>query len=71
MASLVFALIVIGKLTVTCLNAYGSFMCAATISTAVTGRRTMGANARAAFVLAMLAASMGIALWASADFLDN
>ena len=70
-ASLIFALIVIGKLTVTCLNAYGSFMCAATISTAVTGRRTMGANARAAFVLAMLAASMGIALWATADFLDN
>ena len=70
-ASLIFALIVIGKLTVTCLNAYGSFMCAATIATALTGRRTMGANARAVFVLAMLAASMGIALWASADFLDN
>ncbi|KRF37321.1 purine-cytosine permease family protein [Nocardioides sp. Soil805] len=70
-AGLVYALIVVGKLTVTCLNAYGSFMCAATIVTAVTGRRTMGSNARAAFVLAMLAASMGIAIWASADFLDN
>lgn len=70
-AGLVYALIVVGKLTVTCLNAYGSFMCAATIVTAVTGRRTMGRNARAAFVLAMLAASMGIAIWASADFLDN
>ncbi len=70
-AGLIYALIVVGKLTVTCLNAYGSFMCAATITTALTGRRTMGSNARAAFVLAMLTASMGIALWASADFLDN
>lgn len=70
-AGLVYALIVVGKLTVTCLNAYGSFMCAATIATAVTGRRTMGSGARAAFVLVMLAVSMGIALWASADFLDN
>ncbi|UUZ60879.1 cytosine permease [Nocardioides sp. B-3] len=45
-AGLIYALIVIGKLTVTCLNAYGSFMCAATITTALTGRRTMGSNAR-------------------------
>ncbi|WP_107704430.1 purine-cytosine permease family protein [Nocardioides allogilvus] len=70
-AGLIYLLIVVGKLTVTCLNAYGSFMCAATITTALTGRRTMGSNARAAFVLLMLAASMGIALWASADFLNN
>ena len=70
-AGLIYLLIVIGKLTVTCLNAYGSFMCAATITTAVTGRRTMGSNARVAFVLVMLALSMCIALWASADFLDN
>ena len=50
----------VGKLTVTCLNAYGSFMCAATITTALTGRRTMGSNARAAFVLAMLAVVDGV-----------
>ena len=31
-------LIVVGKLTVTCLNAYGSFMCAATTVTAFTGQ---------------------------------
>lgn len=70
-AALIYALIVIGKLTVTCLNAYGSFMCAATIVTAVRGSRSMGSGARAAYVLVMLAASMGIALWASADFLEN
>ena len=71
LASLIYLLIVVGKLTVTCLNAYGSFMCAATIVTAFSGRRTMGRSARAAFVLVMLAFSMGVALWASADFLAN
>ena len=70
-AGLIYALIVVGKLTVTCLNAYGSFMCAATITTAVTGRRSISTNARAVFVLAMLVVSMGIAIWASADFLTN
>lgn len=70
-AGLIYLLIVVGKLTVTCLNAYGSFMCAATIVTAFSGRRSMTSAARAAFVLAMLLASMVIALWATADFLDN
>ena len=31
----------------------------------------MGRGARTAFILAMLLVSMGIALWASADFLGN
>lgn len=70
-AALIYLLIVVGKLTVTCLNAYGSFMCAATSVTAFTGQRRMGRGARAGFILVMLVASMAIALWASADFLAN
>jgi NCS1 family nucleobase:cation symporter-1 len=70
-AALVYLLIVVGKLTVTCLNAYGSFMCAATSVTAFSGRTTVSQRVRVAFILAMLLLSMGIALWATADFLDN
>jgi NCS1 family nucleobase:cation symporter-1 len=71
LASLIYILIVVGKLTVTCLNAYGSFMCTATIITAFSGRRAMSSRARAGFVVVMMLLSMGIALWGSADFLDN
>ncbi|HEU4567319.1 MAG TPA: cytosine permease [Marmoricola sp.] len=71
LAAVIYLLIVVGKLTVTCLNAYGSFMCAATTVTAFTGKQRMGRGARAGFILVMLLLSMGIALWASADFLDN
>jgi NCS1 family nucleobase:cation symporter-1 len=70
-ASLVYVLIVVGKLTVTCLNAYGSFMCAATTVTAFTGRRVVSSTARAVFVCAMLLVAAVIAIAASADFLDN
>ncbi len=71
LAALIYVLIVVGKLTVTCLNAYGSFMCTATIITAFSGRRSMSSRTRAGFVVVMMLLSMGIALWASADFLDN
>jgi NCS1 family nucleobase:cation symporter-1 len=71
LASLIYLLIVVGKLTVTCLNAYGSFMCASTIVTGITGAQRVGRRTRIAFILAMLVVSMFIALWASADFLSN
>lgn len=71
LAALVYLLIVVGKLTVTCLNAYGSFMCAATSVTAFSGRTTVSQRVRTGFIMLMLLVSMGIALWASADFLDN
>ena len=70
-AALVYALIVVGKLTVTCLNAYGSFMCAATTVTAFTGTRTVSRVARAVFITAMLLLAALVALAASADFLSN
>lgn len=70
-AALVYLVIVVGKLTVTTLNAYGSFMCAATTWTAVTGHRSVHRTARAVFVVVMLLVAAAIALAASADFLDN
>jgi len=38
LALAIYLMIVTGKLTVNCLNAYGSFMCSVTISTAISGR---------------------------------
>jgi nucleobase:cation symporter-1, NCS1 family len=71
LAAVIYLLIVVGKLTVTCLNAYGSFMCAATSVTAFTRQKTVSQAARVVFILVMLLVSMGIALVASADFLSN
>jgi len=71
LAALIYLLIVVGKLTVTCLNAYGTFMCASTTVTAFTRQQRVGRGARVAFILAMLGLSMLIALWGSRDFLDN
>ena len=70
-AALIYLVIAAGKLTVTCLNAYGSFMCASTIVTGVTGAQRVGRRTRVAFILVMLLVSMFIALWASVDFLSN
>ena len=71
LAAVIYLLIVVGKLTVTCLNAYGSFMCAATTVTAFTGQQRVSRRVRAIFIVCMLLVSMGIALLASADFLSN
>ncbi|WP_415857025.1 purine-cytosine permease family protein [Sinomonas sp. G460-2] len=46
LALAIYVMIVTGKLTVNCLNAYGSFMCSVTISTAFT-RRTKPASGNA------------------------
>jgi nucleobase:cation symporter-1, NCS1 family len=71
LAGAIYVLIVVGKLTVTCLNAYGTFMCTATTVTAFSGRRSMGRAARTCFVAAMLLVAAAIALLASANFLEN
>jgi nucleobase:cation symporter-1, NCS1 family len=70
-AALIYLLIVVGKLTVTCLNAYGTFMCASTTVTAFTRQQRVGRGARVVFIIAMLTLSMLVALWGSRDFLDN
>ncbi|MFI8961967.1 purine-cytosine permease family protein [Streptomyces sp. NPDC053493] len=71
LAFLVYLVIVVGKLTVNCLNAYGGFMSILTTVTAFDGRSRISAGARAAYIVCFTAVSIGIALAASADFLNN
>lgn len=71
LAVLVYLVIVVGKLTVNCLNAYGGFMSILTTVTAFDGRSRISAGARAAYIVGFTAVSMVIALAASDDFLDN
>ncbi|MFK0009445.1 purine-cytosine permease family protein [Paenarthrobacter sp. NPDC090520] len=69
-AIFIYLVIVTGKLTVNCLNAYGSFMCAVTISTAINRRNTVSKTARITFILVIITISVLIALFASKDFLN-
>lgn len=68
-AILIYMVIVTGKLAVNCLNAYGGFMTLLTTVTAVTRGYRVSSAVRAAFIFAFIAASVLIALLASADFL--
>lgn len=70
LAFVIYLMIIMGKLTVNTLNAYGSFMCSATISTAFSRRQRISPAARIAFILAVIVASVLIALLASSDFLN-
>jgi NCS1 family nucleobase:cation symporter-1 len=67
----IFLVIVVGKLTVNCLNAYGGFMCLLTTVTSVTRAVRVSRPGRVAFIAGFLLVSVLIALLASADFLDN
>ena len=67
----IFLVIVVGKLTVNCLNAYGGFMCLLTTVTSVTRAASVSRAGRVAFIGAFLVASVLIALLASENFLDN
>lgn len=69
-AIMIYMVIVIGKLTVNTLNAYGSFMSMLTITTALNGKRSTTTIQRTLFILAMITASVGIAIFASKDFLN-
>lgn len=71
LATLIYLVILVGKLTVNCLNAYGGFMSILTTVTAFNGRSSISAAARAAYITGFIAVSMVVALAASADFLDN
>jgi len=69
-AVLIYVVIVIGKLTVNTLNAYGSFMSMLTITTALNGKSTTSATQRSLFILGMITASVLIAIFASKDFIN-
>ena len=70
-ALLIYLVIVVGKLTVNCLNAYGGFMSILTTVTAFNGQTRVSSTARAAYIVGFTAVSVLIALAASADFLTN
>jgi nucleobase:cation symporter-1, NCS1 family len=70
-ALLIYLVIVVGKLTVNCLNAYGGFMSILTTVTAFNRQTRVSSVARAAYIISFIVISMVIALAASADFLTN
>ena len=70
-AILIYLVIVVGKLAVNCLNAYGGFMTMLTTVTAFTRTYRVSSRVRAAFILAFILTSVLIALLASADFLTT
>lgn len=67
----IYFVIVVGKLTITCLDAYGGFMSTVTGITAFTGQTRVSQTARVLSIVVFVAATVGIALFASADFLNN
>ena len=70
-AILIYLVIVVGKLAVNCLNAYGGFMTMLTTATAFTRAYRVSSLVRAAFIFGFILASVLVALLASADFLDR
>ena len=69
-ALLIYVVIVIGKLTVNTLNAYGSFMSLLTITTAITGEDSTSKTKRAIFIIGMITVSVLIGILASKDFIN-
>lgn len=67
----IFIVILLGKLTVNTLNAYGAFMCTLTIVTSLKHRANVPQIVRSVFIVAIVAFTIVVALAASADFLAN
>lgn len=63
--------IVAGKLTANTLSAYGGVMAIATAASSFTGSETIPPRLRTAFVVAFNVVVAGLALWASANFLQQ
>ncbi|MEV5571340.1 cytosine permease [Spirillospora sp. NPDC052269] len=70
-ALLVYLVIIVGKLTINTLNAYGGFMSILTTVSALSGERKVSQLVRTLYITGFLALSMLVALLASADFLTN
>lgn len=71
MAFVIYLVIVVGKLAVNCLNAYGGFMTILTTVSGFTGRDRISKATRALLISAFVVVSLLIALLASKDFIDN
>ncbi|HET8614689.1 MAG TPA: cytosine permease [Actinomycetales bacterium] len=70
-AVVIYAVVVVGKLTANTLNAYGGFMCGLTISSAFTRSAQVTRRTRVLAISALMLFAVAVALLASADFLDN
>lgn len=70
LALLMFVVILMSKLTVNTLNAYGAFMCTLTIATSWNHKAAVTKATRAIFVFIIVALTVVVALFASAAFLD-
>ncbi|MFF4827765.1 purine-cytosine permease family protein [Streptomyces sp. NPDC001312] len=70
-ALLIYLVIVVGKLTVNTLNAYGGFMSILTTVSAFTSERRISSRVRTLYITSFLALSVLVALLASHDFLSN
>lgn len=70
-ALLIYVVIVTGKLTVNCLNAYGGSMTLLTTTSAFRRDARVTTAARTAYIVGFLVVSVLLALLASADFLSN
>ncbi|MGI5127686.1 purine-cytosine permease family protein [Pseudonocardia sp. CA-107938] len=71
LAFAIYLVIVVGKLTVNCLNAYGGFMSLLTTVTSASGRDSVSRATRAVFIGGFVLVSVLIALLASSDFLTS
>ncbi|TCJ23416.1 purine-cytosine permease family protein [Nocardioides jejuensis] len=67
----IYLVIVVGKLTVNCLNAYGGFMTMLTTVSAFRRTNQVGQVVRALYIGGFIAASVAVAIFASADFLTS
>ncbi|MGE8318237.1 MAG: purine-cytosine permease family protein [Comamonas sp.] len=70
-AIVIYLVIVSGKLTVNCLNAYGGCMTILTTVSGFNNKTQISAAARIAYIIGFVLLSLGVALLASADFLNN
>lgn len=68
-AALIYFSIAFGKLTISTLNAYGSFMCAATVISGIRGTVSVSHAQRVMFVLCIVGASTAVALIGEASFI--
>ncbi|CDF86703.1 cytosine permease [Pseudomonas sp. QL9] len=69
LASALFFSVILGKTTISTLNAYGSFMCIATIISGFRGQLTISRAQRLVFVLCIVGLSTGLALAGQHSFL--
>lgn len=68
---MIYLVIVSGKLTVNCLNAYGGFMTILTTVSGFNNKTQISPVARIAYIVGFVLLSLVVALLASADFLNN